>query len=128
MRKLFAGLMATALIATAFVFPANAAYTATENFHVYINGGSVVSSKRAEKQLATALPMWAWVVEQEGSSVDWLPSEYVNITPQLSSKRTLLMKDRFPCITSMDMVSRVPSIRWRSSMITITHIRTLNSR
>ena len=79
MRKLFAGLMATALIATAFVFPANAAYTATENFHVYINGGSVVSSKRAEKQLATALPMWAWVVEQEGSSVDWLPSEYVNI-------------------------------------------------
>ena len=60
MRKLFAGLMATALIATAFVFPANAAYTATENFHVYINGGSVVSSKRAEKQLATALPMWAW--------------------------------------------------------------------
>lgn len=79
MRKLYATLLSFTLIATAFIFPASAASMATENFHIYINGGSVVSSKMAEKPTATALPMWAWVVEQEGTTVKWLPSEYVNI-------------------------------------------------
>lgn len=79
MRKTIASLMSLALIATTFISPTSAASIATEDFHVYINGGSVVSSQMAEKRSATGLSMWAWVVEQEGTTVDWLPSEYVNI-------------------------------------------------
>ena len=49
------------------------------------------------------LPMWAWVVEQEGSPWTGCPLSMSILegvlhqinTPQLSSKRTLLMKDRF---------------------------------
>ena len=74
---------------------------ATENFHVYINGGSVVSSKMAEKPTATPLPMWAWVVEQEGTTVKWLPSEYVNIRGRSPSNAyaTTMVSIMLPIVT-----------------------------
>jgi len=50
----------------------------SENFHVYINGGSVVSSKSARKDTPYG-HMVVFVQKRPGTTVNWLSSEKVNI-------------------------------------------------
>ena len=87
MRKLFSIMLVGTFLMSLLTLSASAAYSVSENFDVYINGGSVVSSKMAEKALNNRLPMWAWVKKQDGSTVKWLPSEYVNIRGRSPSNK-----------------------------------------
>jgi len=57
---------------------------ATENFHVYINGGSVLSSSSARKDDATNY-MVTYVCKRSGSTVNWFSSEKVNLRGRTSA-------------------------------------------
>ncbi len=71
MKKVFAGLMMSVMLVSAMTITASAAYgQGTENFDVYINGGSKVSSLAVDK--TDAGPMWVQATVQRGSSVRWL--------------------------------------------------------
>ena len=70
-----------AIIMTSFTMTI---YAATEDFHVYINGGSVVSSKSSRKATTTD-HMTAHVNKRTGTTVNWRSSEKVNLRGRTSS-------------------------------------------
>jgi len=72
-----------ALVMTSFTMSIYAA-SATENFHVYINGGSVVSGSSAKKETTYDF-MYAYVSKRSGTTVNWLSSETVNLRGRTSS-------------------------------------------
>lgn len=98
MKKMLVGLVGSVFLISTMIAPASAANLgeACENFHVYINGGSVVSSKTATKEISG--PMWSNARKQTGSSVNWLSSEYVNLRGRTNSgvKCTSLGKTNTP--------------------------------
>lgn len=78
MKKKCITMLMTISILLSLALTASAASQCTENFHVYINGGSVVSSQSAKRALNVG-PMWANAKVRSGSTVKWLSSEYVNL-------------------------------------------------
>ena len=78
-RTLVSTFIATILLTFALAGSASANTGATENFHVYINGGSVVSSQVAYRAPNYFSRMSVWVDVREGSTVKWLRTENVNL-------------------------------------------------
>lgn len=80
-RRLFSSLLALALmlcVTGGIATPANAAeYMEYADFHIYKNGGSVVSDVWAQKTSGPSVPMETTIVKAPGSTVNWLPSETV---------------------------------------------------
>lgn len=77
LRKLLAVGLAVMSLATSAVVPAMAE-SRTENFTVYLNGGSIVSGGSARKEVSGK--MYAYVSERPGTYVDWVQgAEVVNL-------------------------------------------------
>jgi len=76
-KKILAFVFAIMITTSSYAMSVYAA-TGTENFHVYINGGSVVSSLSVKKD-NTNKHMMAFVYKRSGTTVNWLSSETVNL-------------------------------------------------
>lgn len=82
-KKLTAFTCAIMMMCSVLAIPVNAA-SKTENFHVYINGGSVVSSGTAKKDDSLNY-MYTYTSKRSGTTVNWVSSETVNLRGRTSS-------------------------------------------
>lgn len=84
LKKVTALACAMLMTVSTLAMPVSAAVQQTENFHVYINGGSVVSSKKATKG-DTLGYMSIILNKRAGTTVNWVSTEKVNLRGRTAS-------------------------------------------
>lgn len=105
LKKIMAFVFAFMITTSSYAMSVYAA-TGIENFHVYINGGSVVSSSSVRKT-NTYKYMRTGVMKRSGTTVNWLSSETVNLRGRTDSgaKCTVLGTQNTPGNSDLNYTS-----------------------